>query len=72
MLPFCPVFQAEFSLGKFDRSSVEGTGEELFRPGMEGEEGAIVLEVRCTPRGLVSIIVLTDEHQYHSLMSKAT
>lgn len=39
--------QAEFSLGRFDRSSVEGLGENLIRQGQEqGEEGAIVLEVK--------------------------
>lgn len=45
----CFVPQDEFSLGKWDKSTVKGDGEHLIRPreeGAEGEGGTIVLEVR--------------------------
>lgn len=56
------ALQAEFSLGKFDRSAVKGTGEELFRPGTDGEEGAIVLEVTRKTMTLCCVL-LRDERQ---------
>lgn len=36
----------EFSLGKMKHPNVDDTGDALVRPGSDGEEGAIVLEVR--------------------------
>lgn len=43
------LLQDTFSLGKWDRSTVTGEGENLIRPsehGAQGEGGTIVLEVR--------------------------
>lgn len=50
LLPVVPAspLQDEFSLGKWDKSTVTGEGEDLIRPpdkGAEGQGGTIVLEV---------------------------
>lgn len=47
LLPGICYVQTEFSLGKFDPSSVAGPEEDLIQKGTGGEdEGAVVLEVR--------------------------